>query len=46
MKQKYIKGGFLGLLLGAWGASLLESPLTDKATIRVVEGIIRAGQDI
>ena len=47
------KGGFLGMLLGTLGASLLGNLLTGKGsiamsqgrgTIRAGEGIIRAGQ--
>ena len=37
--------GFLNLLLGTLGASLLENLLTGKGTIRTGEGKIRAGQD-
>ena len=33
------------MLLGTLGASLLGKLLTDKGTIRAVEGTIRAGQD-
>ena len=39
MKQKKQKEGFLGMLLGTLGASLLVNLLTGKDTIR-------AGQDI
>ena len=38
------KGGFLGMLLGTLGASLLENLLTSKGTIRAVEGTIRVGK--
>ena len=38
------KGGFLGILLGILGASLLGSLLAGKGTIRAGEGIIRAGK--
>ena len=41
MKQKK-KDGFLSMLFGTLGASLLGNLLTDKDTI---EGMIRAGQD-
>ena len=34
------KGGFLGMLLGTLGASLLGNILTGKGTIRVGEGTI------
>ena len=37
------KGGFLSLLLGTLGASLLGNLLTRKGTIRAGEGTIRAG---
>ena len=39
------KGGFLSLLLGTLGASLLGNLLSGKGVIRAGEGIIRAGQD-
>ena len=39
------KGGFLSMLLGTLGASLLGNLLTGKGTIRVGEGTIEAGQD-
>ena len=38
------KGGFLGILLGILGASLLGRLLAGKGTIRVGGGIIRAGK--
>ena len=45
MKQKNEKkGGFLSLLLGTLGASLLGNLLTGKGTIRAGDGTIRAGQ--
>ena len=51
-EAKEQKGGFLGMLLGTSGASLLGNLLTSKSTIktgegtiRVGEGTIRAGQD-
>ena len=37
------KGGFLSMLLGALGASLLENRLTGKGIKRAGEGIERAG---
>ena len=37
--------GFLSMLLGTLGASLLRNLLTDKGTIRAGEGTTRAGQD-
>ena len=39
------KGGFLVMLLGPLGASLLRDLLTDKDTTTAGEGTIRAGQD-
>ena len=44
-EAKEQKGGFLGMLLGTLGASLLGNLLTGKAKIRAGEGAIRAGQD-
>ena len=38
-------GGFLSMLLGTLGASLLGNLLTGKSTIRADEGAIRASQD-
>ena len=38
------KGGFLPMLLGTLAASLLASALTGRGVIRVVEGVIRAGE--
>ena len=40
------KGGFLSMLLGTLGASLLGSLLTGKGTIRAGEGFVRAGEGI
>ena len=37
------KGGFLSMLLGTWGASLLGNLLTVREINRAVEGIVRAG---
>ena len=53
IKQKE-KGGFIGILLGTLGASLLGNLLTGKGTIRAGKGAIetiwgatnRAGKDI
>ena len=54
-EAKEQKGGFLGLLSGTLGASLLGNLLTGKGstatshgrgTIRAAEGTVRAGQDI
>ena len=39
------EGGFLGMLLGTLGATLLGNLLTVKGTIRAGEGTVRAGQD-
>ena len=51
-KAKEQKGGFLSMLLGTLGTSLLGNLLTgkdinraDEGTIRAGEGTIRAGQD-
>ena len=38
------KGGFLVILLGTLGPSLLGNLLTDKGTIRAGEDIVRADQ--
>ena len=40
-EAKEQKEGFLGLLLGTLGASLLENLLADKGTITASEGTIR-----
>ena len=45
-EAKEQKGGFLGMLLGTLGASLLWNLLTGKGTIRVGEGTIRAGENV
>ena len=37
------KGGFLGMLLGTFGASSLGNLLTGKGIIRVGEGTFRSG---
>ena len=44
-EPKEQKGGFLSILLGTLGASLLGKLLTGKGTIRAGEGTITAGQD-
>ena len=44
-EAKEQKGGFLSMLLGVLGASLLENLLTGKDIIRAGEGTIRTGQD-
>ena len=38
------KGGFLSMLLGTLGASLLVNHLTGKGIHRAGEGIVRAGE--
>ena len=43
-KVKEQKGGFLSILLGTLGASLLGYLLTGKGIHRAVEGIVRAGE--
>ena len=44
-KAKEQKVGFLEMILGTLGASLLGNLLTGRGTIRAGEGTIRAGQD-
>ena len=44
-EAKEQKGGFLSMLLGTLGASLLGDLLTGKGTIRTGEGTVRAGPD-
>ena len=44
-EAKEQKGGFLGMLLGTLGASLLGNLLTGKGIFRAGEGAIRADQD-
>ena len=44
-EAKEKKEGFLGILLGTLGTSLLGDHLAGKGTIRASEGAIRAGQD-
>ena len=44
MKHKKQKGGFLGMLLGTLGASLLGNLWTSKGTIWVGEGTFRGGE--
>ena len=39
------KGGFLSMLLGTLGASLLGNFLTGKGVNRADEGVLRAGYD-
>ena len=44
-ETKEQKGGFLDMLLGPLGASLLGNVLTGKYTIRAGEGTIREGEN-
>ena len=43
-EAKEQKGGFLGMLLGTLGGSLLGNLLTGKNIIRAGKGTIRAGE--
>ena len=43
-EAKEQKGGFLGIILGIFGARLLRNLLTGKETIRAGEGTFRAGE--
>ena len=43
-EAKEHKGGFLGMLIGTLGASLLGNLLTGKGTITEGEGTVRAGK--
>ena len=43
IKQKEQKGGFLGMLFGTLGASLLGNMLAGKGINRAGEGMTRAG---
>ena len=45
-ETKEQKGGFLSMLLGTLGASLLGNLLTGKETVRAGEGTARAGEGI
>ena len=45
MKLKKQNVGFLGMLLGTLGASLLRNQLAGKSTIRADAGTITVGQD-
>ena len=45
-EMKEQKGGFLSMILGTLGASLLGNLLSGKGIIRAGEGTIRAGQDL
>ena len=42
-ETKEQKGGFLSMLLGTLGASLLGNLLSGEGTVRTEEGIVRAG---
>ena len=44
-EAKEQNGGFLGMLLGTLGASLLGNLLTGKNIVRAGEGTIRAGEN-
>ena len=44
-EAKEQKGGFISMLLGILGASLIGNLIASKDTIRAGEGTIRAGQD-
>ena len=43
-ETKEQKGGFLSMLLGTLGASLLRNVLTGKGTVRAGEGFLGAGE--
>ena len=43
-ETKEQRGGFLGMLLGTLGASLLGHLLTRKGIMRAGDGIVRAGE--
>ena len=45
-ETKEQKGGFLSMLLGTLGVSLLGNLLTGKITVRAGEGTMRAGEGI
>ena len=45
-EAKERKRGFVSMLLGTLGGSLLGSQLTGKSTITASEGTIRAGQNV
>ena len=44
-EAKEQKGGFLSMLLGTLGASLLGNLIAVKGTIRAGKGTIRTGED-
>ena len=43
-ETKEQRGGFLSMLLGTLGASLLGNSLTGKGIMRAGDGIVRAGE--
>ena len=45
-ETKEQKEGFLSMLLGTLGASLLGNSLTRKRTVRAGEGTVRVGEEI
>ena len=45
-KTKEQRGGFLSMLLGTLGASLLGNLLSGKGLARAGEGIVRAGEGV
>ena len=45
-KTKEQRGGFLSILLGTLGASLLGNLLSGKGLTRAGEGIVRAGEGV
>ena len=45
-EAKEEKGGFLSMLLGTLGASLLGNLLAGKGVMRAGEGTIRAGENV
>ena len=45
-ETKKQKGGFLSMLLGTLGASLLGNLLRGKRTVRAGKGFLRAGEGI
>ena len=45
MKLKNKRRGFLSMLLGNLGASLLGNLLTGKGIMRAGDGIVRAGEE-
>ena len=46
MKQKKQEGGFLSMLLGTLGASLLGNLLTGRGLYRTGKGMYRTGQKL